>query len=49
MKKTGEDQPPKASPSQQDLLNLAKQKPRADQDTDYQHAKKHSKLPKKNK
>lgn len=37
MKKTGEDQPPKASPSKKDLANLAGKKTKADQDTDYQN------------
>jgi hypothetical protein len=36
MKKTGEDQPPKASPSKKELTNLAGKKTKADQDTEYQ-------------
>jgi hypothetical protein len=40
MKKTGEDQPPKASPSKKDLTNLAGKKTKADQDTDYQDGRK---------
>ena len=36
MKKTGMDQPPKASPSKQELTRLAGKKSKADQDTDYQ-------------
>jgi hypothetical protein len=39
MKKTGQDQPPKKTPSEQDLQKLAKIKPRADADTSYQDNK----------
>ncbi|NCI50841.1 hypothetical protein GWC95_12960 [Sediminibacterium roseum] len=38
MKKTGEEQPPKASPSKKDLANLAGKKVKADQDTAYQNS-----------